>query len=177
MALVTSASVQSPAVAKMLGLFQTLSQGSNSKQVSFSFSEAELNEYLSYSLQAVPRPGIKSVVVKVFPGNYVSTFTTVDFDAIQRWKPGTVPALLRPVLNGQKTIWLDIRFQAKDGAATFTVEKAYFQSMRLPAFFVEKMMQVLAARQPEKYDTTKPVPLPFGLRQVYTAAHLVSGQN
>jgi hypothetical protein len=174
-----AAPAQTPAVTKMLNLFQALqtSQYHNSQRVSFSFTESELNEYLSYSLQTVPRPGIPSVAVKVFASNYISTFTVVDFDAIERWKPGTVPVLLRPVLNGKKTIWLDVRFQAKNGTATFSVEKAYFQGIRLPAFFVEKMIQIVAARQPEKYDTNTPLPLPFGLKQVSTKEHLVSGEN
>jgi hypothetical protein len=174
-----AAPAQTPAVTKMLNLFQALqtSQYHNSQRVSFSFTESELNEYLSYSLQTVPRPGIRSVAVKVFASNYISTFTVVDFDAIERWKPGTVPVLLRPVLNGKKTIWLDVRFQAKNGTATFFVEKAYFQSIRLPAFFVEKTIQIVAARQPEKYDTNKPLPQPFGLKQVSAKEHLVSGED
>jgi hypothetical protein len=107
-----------------------------------------------------------AVTVKVFANNYISTFTVVDFDAIEQWRPGTVPVLLRPVLNGKKAIWLDIRFQANNGAAAFSVEKAYFQRIRLPAFFVEKMIHIVAARQPEKYNTSKRLPLPFGLKQV-----------
>jgi hypothetical protein len=174
-----AAPVQAPAVTKMLNLFQALqtSQHHNSKHVSFSITESELNEYLSYSLRTIPRPGIRSVAVKVFAYNYISTFTTVDFDAIERWKPGTVQVLLRPVLNGKKVIWLDVRFQAKNGTATFSVEKAYFQGIRLPAFFVEKAIHIVAARQPEKYDTNKPLPLSFGLKQVWTKEHLVAGEN
>jgi hypothetical protein len=174
-----AAPVQPPAVTKMLNLFQALqtSQYHNLQRVSFSFTESELNEYLSYSLQTVPRPGIRSVTVKVFAYNYISTFTVVDFDAIERWKPGIVPVLLRPVLSGTKTIWLDVRFQANNSAATFSVEKAYFQSIRLPVFLVEKMIQIVAAHQPEKYDTNKPLPLPFGLKEVFTKEHLVSGEN
>ena len=174
-----AAPVQTLAVTKMLNLFQALqtSQYQNSQRVSFSLTESELNEYLSYSLQTVPRPGIRSVTMKVFAYNYISTFTVVDFDAIERWKSGTIPVLLRPVLNGKKAIWLDVRFQAKNGAATFSVEKAYFQQIRLPAFFVEKMIRIVAARQPEKYDTSKPLPLPFGLKQVFTKEHSVAGEN
>ncbi|MGA2186423.1 MAG: hypothetical protein ABSH47_25690 [Bryobacteraceae bacterium] len=176
---VAAAPMQRPAVTKMLNLFQALqtSQYHNSQRVSFSFTESELNEYLSYSLQTAPRPGIRSVTVKVFAHNYISTFTMVDFDAIERWKPGTVPLLLQPVLNGRKAIWLDVRFQTNNGAATFAVEKAYFQGIRLPAFFVQKMIQIVAARQPEKYDTSRPLPLPFGLKQVSTKEHLVAGEN
>ena len=174
-----AAPVQPPAATKMLNLFQALqtSGDHHSQRVSFSFTESELNEYMSYSLQAVPRPGIRSVAVKVFAHNYISTFTVVDFDAIEKWKPGTIPVLLRPVLNGREAIWLDVRFQAENGTVTFSVEKAYFQKVRLPAFLVEKMIQIVAARQPEKYDTSKPLPLPFGLKQVSTRERMVTGGN
>ena len=57
------------------------------------------------------------------------------------------------------------------------MEKAYFQQLRLPAVLVEKVIQVVAARQPEKYDTSKPVPLPFGLQRVWTGERLVMGEN
>ena len=132
---------------------------------------------MRHALRVTPRPGLDSLQVKIFPYNYVSTYTVVDFDAVERWKPGTVPALLRPVLNGKKAVWVDYRFKAENGLATFSVEKAYFQSIRLPAFFVEKMIQIVAARQPEKYDTTKPVPLPFGLRRITTRDHVAAGEN
>ena len=125
-----------------------------------------------------PRPGIESVTVRAFPYNYVSTFTVVDFDAVERWKPGTVPSVLRPVLKGKKSIWVDYRFQAAHTQVTFSVEKAYYQDVRLPAFFVQKIIQMVAGRQPEKYDTTRPLLLPFGLRRVWTTAnHQISGEN
>jgi len=170
---------QSPAVTRMLNLFEALrrSQHGNSPRVGFSLTESELNEYLSYSLRTLPRPGIRSVTVKVFAHNYISTFTVVDFDAIERWKPGTVPVVLQPVLTGTKAIWLDVRFQVQNCAVTFSVEKAYYQGIRLPAFLVEEMIRLVAARQPEKYDTSKPLPLPFGLRQVSTREHLLTGTN
>ena len=42
---------------------------------------------------------------------------------------------------------------------------------------VEKMIRLVAARQPERYDTTRPLPLPFGLRRVWTSDHTVAGEN
>ena len=173
-----------PAVAvKFLGLFDQLRAAEAAKgrgaarHVAFRLDEGEINEYLKYSLKATPRPGLDSVTVKLFPNNYLSTFTIVDFDAVERWKPGTVPALLRPVLNGRKTIWVDYRFHAEDSQLTFSVEKAYYQNIRLPAFFVQKMIAIVAARQPEKYDTSKPLPIPFGLRRIQTTEHVVQGET
>src|SRR5262245_56140838 len=168
---------------KILGLFDQLRSAEISRQagkhqhVAFQLTDNEIDEYMRYALKTSARPGIESVTVKLFPNNYISTFTLVDFDAVERWKPGTIPSVLRPVLSGKKSVWVDYRFQARDGQLTFSVEKAYYQQLRLPAFLVSKMIEIVAARQPEKYDTSKPLSLPFGLRQVWTSDHSVMGQN
>jgi hypothetical protein len=172
-----------PVAAKFLGLFDQLRAAETQKahgtpqRVSFKLSDAEIDEYMRYSLHAVPRPGLESVTVKFFPANYISTFTVIDFDAVERWHPGTIPSLLRPVLSGKKSIWVDYRINANNSKISFSVEKAYYQSLRLPAFFVEKMIEIVAARQPEKYDTSKPMEIPFGLQQVWTNDHTIEGHN
>ncbi len=168
------AAAPSAAVSKVLDLFDRLRAGKNT---SFQLTEAEVNEYLLSALKRQPRPGLHNTQIRFFPNNYVATFTVVDLDAVERWKPGTIPALLRPVLNGRKTVWIDIRFQVTGARLTYTVEKAYFEKIWLPAPLVQKMIEVVAARQPEHYDTTKPLPLPFGLRDIRTSGKLMSGNN
>ncbi|MBM3782836.1 MAG: hypothetical protein FJW30_00680 [Acidobacteria bacterium] len=176
--LAVSVSAQTPAVKKMLGLFNELTQAQQSKKkVRFQLTESEVNDYLRHAATVNPRPGLESMTVKFFAGNYISTLTVVDFDMVEKTRPGTVPALLKPVLNGKKEIWVDIRLNAANGTGTFTVEKAYFQSIRLPAFMVEKMINTIGARQREKFDTSKPVPLPFGLQRITTADKTVAGEN
>lgn len=169
---------QPAAVTKMLGLFGELNQAQSTKRkVRFHLTEAEVNEYLRHAWTVNPRPGLDRMTVKFFPGNYVSTFTVIDFDMVEQARPGTVPMLLKPVLSGKKEVWVDVRLNTSGGVGTFAVEKAYFQSIRLPAFMVEKMINVVGARQREKFDTSKPVPLPFGLRQIATGDKTVSGEN
>jgi hypothetical protein len=173
-----SSSPTPPVVTKFLDLFDRLrSAGDNHQKVSFQLTETEVNEYLRYSLKTTPRPGVDSVNVKFFPKDYISTFTRVDFDAVEKWRPGTIPRVLRPFLKGKKAIWIDCRIHADNSQMTFSVEKARYEDMALPAFLVEKMIQIVAARQPEKYDTTKPVPLPFGLRRITTTDHGIQGHN
>ena len=171
-----------PAATKFLNLFRQLRAAeampaAARPRVAFAVSATEINEYMKYSLGVTPRPGLDSVTVKVFPANYISTFTVLDFDAVERWKPGTIPLLLKPFLHGKKTIWVDFRFQTASFRATLSVEKAYYNDIRLPAFFVQKAIEIVAARQPEHYDTSKPVPLPFGLRQLWTENQVVKGGN
>jgi hypothetical protein len=120
---------------------------------------------------------VDSITVKMFPKDYISTFTRVDFDAIERWHPGTIPTVLKPILKGKKAIWIDCRIHASDANLTFTVEKARYEDLPLPAFFVNKMIQIMAARQPEKYDTTKPLTMPFGLHRIWTDQSLIHGNN
>lgn len=178
MAAVLCAGAQPAPVQKVLQLFGDLNQAQSTKQkVRFQLTEDEVNEYLRHARTVNPRPGLERLTVKFFPGNYVSTLTMIDFDMVEQARPGTVPLLLRPVLNGKKEVWIDLRLQAAGGVGTFSVEKAYFQSIRLPAFLVEKMINVVGARQKEKFDTSKPVPLPFGLQKVVTGDKSVAGEN
>jgi len=169
---------QPASVQKVLRLFDELNRAQSTKQkVRFQLTEAEVNEYLQHARTVNPRPGLDKLTVKFFPGNYISTFTVVDFDMVEQARPGTVPTLLKPVLNGKKEVWVDLRLNAAGGFSTFTVEKAYFQSIRLPAFMVEKMINVVGSRQKEKFDTSKPVPLPFALKSVITTDKSVAGEN
>jgi len=173
-----------PAAVKVLDIFYQLQSAEEQKKlgraaphVAFELSEKEINEYSTYTLANTPRPGVQSISVKVFPNNYISTLTMMDFDAVERFRPGVIPTLLKPVLTGKKTIWIDFRFQAVNGRTTYSIEKAYFQNVRIPAFVISEMIQVVGARQPEHYDTSKPVPLPFGLQKIWTKDHSVLAEN
>lgn len=173
-----------PAVAvKFLALFDQLRAAdatrgrSAAPHLAFKLTDAEINDYMQYALKARPRPGLDSLTVKVFPSNYISTFTVIDFDAVERWHPGTIPSLLRPLLSGKKSILVDYRISARNSTFSFSVEKAWYQDVHLPAFLVEKVIGIVAARQPEKYDTSKPMPIPFGLRTIWTTNHTLEGQN
>ena len=172
-----------PVATKFLAMFDDLRSAEAQKaagkyrHVVFRITASEINDYMKWSLRATPRPGLDSVTVKIFRNNYISTFTMVDFDAVEKWRPGTIPGVLRPVLSGKKSIWVDYRFLADNSKVTFTVEKAYYGSVRIPAFVVQKMIEIVAARQPEKYDASKPLPIPFGLKKIWTEDQAAAGEN
>lgn len=172
-----------PAAAKFLDLFDRLRAAHEKavagkfQLVAFQLSESEINEYLAYSLKTTPRPGLTSVTVKVSGNDYVSTKANIDFDAIQKWNPSAIPALLHPVLKGKKAISIDFRIHADNSQMSFSVEKAHYEDTPLPGMFVEKMIQIIAARQPEHYDTSRPIPIPFDLRKVWTTEHTIQGHN
>ena len=147
------------------------------RKFQFRLSEDEVNTYLRYSRVAKPRPGLDSMNVRFVSDNYVSTVTVIDFDMVEAARPGTVPMLLRPFLSGKKEVRIDVRIHASDGFGTFSVEKAYFEGVPLPAVLAETMINVLGARQVEKFDTSKPVPLPFGLERIVITERSMAGAN
>lgn len=164
------------AVFKVLDLFERL-RAVPRQQVDFQLSEGELNEYLAYSLATNPRPGVKSATIKVFPHNYLSLYAIMDFDAVERERPGTIPLVLRPILHGVQPLLLDFRFYVEAGKATHSIEKAYYRDTELPLFAVRQMIRAVGALQPEKFRTDEPMLLPFGLRHVATGDHVLRGHN
>jgi hypothetical protein len=184
LAVLSFAGTVPPAVTRMHSLGERLEASQQQRlahgkgpRVTFQLTESEINQYFDYSLRDVPRPGIDSIRLKFFPNNYISSFSVIDFDAVEQWKPGTIPLLMRPVLRGKKGLLIDLRFQAANGETIFEVEKAYLDKLRIPVVLVEKLIETVAERQPEKYDTTRPLPLPYGLRRVWTQSQRLAGEN
>ena len=171
-------------VERMLGFFDSLRKAGIEQSahravphVEARFADGEVNEYLAYALRTAPRPGVKSIHVECADGNYIATTVVADLDAVERWKPGTIPFALRWALSGIKTLRVDLRFrQTTDRLVGLSVEKAYYQDLRIPAWLVQEMMRILAARQPEHYDTDR-LMLPMGLRRMWTTGHTISAMN
>jgi hypothetical protein len=171
-------------VERMLGFFESLRNAGREQEahravphVEARFADGEVNEYLAYALKTAPRPGVKSIHVECADGNYIATTVVADLDALERWKPGTIPPALRWALSGTKTLRVDVRFrQSTDRLVGLTVEKAYYQDLRVPALVVQEMMRTLAARQPEHYDTNN-LTLPMGLRRMWTTGRTISATN
>ncbi|MCX6625118.1 MAG: hypothetical protein NTY38_29475 [Acidobacteria bacterium] len=136
-------------------------------------SEQQLNEALSAELRSTPRPGIERATIKLFPGNYVSTYSRINFEEVERARPGTIPPLLRLVLHGRKDLLVDFRFESSAGTFTWAIEKAYLQNLKIPSVLIEKTIEILAERQPEHFDASKPLPLPFGVKEAWTGNHVL----
>jgi hypothetical protein len=171
-------------VEKMLDLFDCLRKAETEQaahrpvpHVESRFTDGEVNEYMVYALKTTPRPGVKSIHVQFADGNYIATTVMADLDALERWKPGTIPGALRWVLSGTKSLRVDLQFkQTADKLVGLSVEKAYYQDVRIPALVVQEMMKTLAARQPEHFDLNHLV-LPMGLRRLWTTGHTISAMN
>jgi hypothetical protein len=148
------------------------------QQISFEIPEEEINVYLDYSLRVVRRPGIERVAVKLLPHNEVQATAVIDFDAVGRWNPGTVPLRLQPSLSGKRAIYLEAQFEAHDGIFNFTLKAAQDSEHRpIPKNVAESILRSLGAQQPEQYDTSGPIQLPLGLQRVWTENALLCGNT
>jgi len=146
--------------------------------IGFQLPENEINEYLAYSLRMNPRPGISRAAVKLLPNDEIGALVEIDFDALQKWPSWSIPGVFQKLLSGRRPLRVDAHFHANAGKLTFTLNGAYGPdgSVILDEVMLE-MIQALAIHQPEWYDTTRPVPLPFGLQKVWTQMQLVGGET
>ncbi len=140
-------------------------------QVYFELPESDINDYLAYSLHTVPRPGVTSVTVKLQPQNHVSVRAVLNFERIAAWAP-LIPSLLQ--LNGDQVIDMDLSFSVQDGAVTLQLADGP-ESSAMFRRAVQTLLHVVALHQPERYDTSKPIPLPYGLQRLSTTQGMVVG--
>jgi hypothetical protein len=148
------------------------------RKVGFEIPERALNEYVAYTLRNRPRPGITSMTVMLLPKNQISSDIEIDFDAVQKWNPGIFPEAVRGFLTGKRTVHTDLKFEVKNGAVSFDLKDATGPDGKA---IVNKVMtavlQALGSQQPESYDTSKPIPLPFGLKRIWTDKQLLCGET
>lgn len=166
-------------VLKVLQALQDYSNGRRTQGVSFEFTEAEINEYLAYSLRIKPRAGVKDLSVRFFQGNQVSAFARIDFSGVEKWNGWLIPGALRPtLLSMEAPAQIDFKFQASDGFATFQLKNAIGPGNAvIPKNVMEWIIQAIALHQPEWLDTTEDISLPFRLQKIWTAEQSLSGRT
>jgi len=176
---------QTQPVVHMLDLFAALWKYDRSgrnraeQKISFEIPEAEVNDYLAYALKAAPRPGVESVAVKLLPHSEVLVTAVIDLDAVAGWNPDLAPVLRRRMLSGKRAeIHFDVQFETHDGILNFTLKDANGPEQKaIPKKVAETIIGSLASRQPERYDTARPMQLPFGLQRVWTDRQLLCGET
>jgi len=150
----------------------------SAQKIGFELPEIFINQYLAYILRTRPRPGLSAMKVTLSPNSQISAETEIDFDELQKWNSGILPEMLKPILSGKRTIKADLQFDAKDGFCTFSLKNTQGPDGKA---LVNKVMmgvlQTLGSRQPENFNPDKPIPLPFGLKKVWTEKQLLCGET
>ena len=150
--------------------------GLRAHRVTFEFTEAEVNEYLAYSLRIKPRLGVSGLTVRFFPDNEMSVLTIIDFAGVRKWNDWLIPETLRPALGAQRPVQVDLKFQASDGFGTFKLKNVIGPGNAvIPKAAMEWIIQAIALHQPEWYDTKRDISLPFRLQRIWTAKQSLFG--
>lgn len=176
---------RTPAVDKTLELLAQLwayergGRDPAAPRIQFELTDREVNEYLAYSLKVSRRPGVTGTTLHFLPGNGIRSFIAVDFESFDSWNTYRVPALLRSVLRGVRTVEVDARFDCcKENKFGFSVVRAYGPSgVPVPVNIMEAIVQAIGLAQEELYNTGLPVPLPFGLKRIWTGPGTFGGET
>ena len=130
------------------------------------FSESDVNAYMQQAIKNKSRYGIKSVYVKLLGANYLAATTTIDFDKVKVDDQSLAVRMVRYLLSGERQIYVEGALNSAEGKGQFNLQKAYFGSVRLPVYFIDKVINYLGRRQNPPLDTSKPAALPYGLKKV-----------
>ena len=148
------------------------------QKLGFEIPERAVNEYLAYSLRNRPRPGISSITVTLLPNNELSGVIEIDFKAVTGWNPEILPENLRPLLQGKMALRVNARFESRNGSLTFVLKDVQGPDGKaIPTKVMTDLLQAIGSRQPESYDMAKPIPLPFGLKRVWTEKQSACGET
>ena len=148
-----------------------------SRRVTFEFSDAEMNEYLAYSLRLLPRPGIRKLSIRLKPANAFSVRTVMDLMAIQKWHSWILPDAVKAIAGSQPVVEMEVKFDAHDGYGTFKLNSVGGLGGALPGDAALWVIQAIGLHQREYYDTRQPIPLPYGLSRIWTGPGSVSGDT
>jgi len=147
-----------------------------SRRVSFELPELVVNLYLAATLPGTPRPMIGDMRLKLLPGDRCVVDAKVDFDALQKVAPKLFSASEKQQFKGLKSVRAEFHFSASSGFLGFDAKPLPSEATPSQELLSEVIRQI-AASQPEKIDTRRRIPLPFGLQRLWTREGLLCGET
>jgi len=146
------------------------------QKIGFELPERAVNDYLAYALKVRPRPGLRGVTLKLLANNEVAVTAQVQPDVFLAWSAGLLAEDVRPKISDIRELRLNIVFEVDGrGMATFKINRGQAGSQPFDNQIISILLQALASHQPEKLDLSAPIPLPFGLKRLWTQAGLLAG--
>jgi hypothetical protein len=121
-------------------------------------TEDELNAYLEQEYRKKPHSGMKSASVKLFAGNRITADSVIDMDDIQSDNSMGMK-MLTWLMSGNQSLHAEAKLLFKGNTVTYQLERAQVNEVTLPNALVEKLIEILARKQSQKIDVTKPIPL------------------
>lgn len=164
-------------VLDVLSMLNKHAQTANASQkIGFELPESAINDYLSYSLRTRPRPGLNAVHVGLLPANQISLEVEVDFDVVRTWDTG-IPDMVRSLLKGKQTLRMNLEFTVENAQVTIKWKDAQGPGAAALNAALAGLLRAVGQHQPEAYDPTKPIPLPYGLKRIWTEKQILAGET
>ena len=144
--------------------------------IAFSFPETVVNDYIKYLISSHTRDGVRDASVKL-KHDSVELTCTVDVGRIHEWRPQLFKAG-SPLLD-KDTLTLKATFNVTvaGNTATVTVVSVSAGDAAVDATLARQVLDALAAGQPEHFDLSKAVHLPFTLKRVQIGSGLIEGET
>jgi len=134
---------------------------------SWSLYQPELNAYLNHSIRSKKRFGVKSVQVALRERDYVVATVVVDFNQVKIQDDSLFFKTAKSMFSGEQSMTVEGYVRTNSaGKGSFVLEKAYFGSLRIPAFLVNKVIQMVGQRQAPPIDPAQPTALPYGIQKI-----------
>ena len=131
----------------------------------FRITEDELNAYLKQEYVAKPHSGMKSVVVHLYDGNQVAADAVVNVDDLKT-ENSTLLQMITLLFSGDQSLHVDAHLIFNGNTVSYQLQRTQFNSISLPTTVVEKLIEILARRQTQRIDVTKPIPLARSIKHV-----------
>ena len=147
----------------------------SSQKVGFQLPEKVVNLYLAASQLTHPRPIIDQMQVHLLGGNRCIVDAKVDFDGLNGDAPDSSKSALKE-FHGVKSVRAEFHFSVQNNAIVFDAKPIKSELTPSQGQLTE-IIRLVAASQPEKIDSTRPIPLPFGLRRLWTANGMLLGDT
>ncbi|MFI5173711.1 MAG: hypothetical protein ACHQKY_02560 [Terriglobia bacterium] len=156
--------------ARVDAIFQSLKENSPMgkrppQNSTIRITEDELNAYLEQEYRKKPHSGMKSASVKLFDGNRIAADSIIDVDEI-RSDNSMGLKMLTWLMSGNQLLHAEAKLIFRDNTVTYQLERARVNDVTLPNALVEKLIEILARKQSQRIDVTKPISLSASIKHV-----------
>jgi hypothetical protein len=158
---------------RSLWMYQEDGRPAASRQIGFQLPEGVLNSYLAASLSTNPRPMITSMQVHLLSGNRCMVDAKINFTELRPKEPSLFSGI---EFRGSKSVRAEFHFSVSSGYLIFQA-KPLNSEVPISHRLLIAMIRHIAANQPEKVDTTRKIPVPFGLRKLWTEDGKLCGET
>jgi hypothetical protein len=82
------------------------------------------------------------------------------------------------MFTGKRLVKVNAHFESSNGNVSFALKDATGPNGKpFDAKIMNDLLRSLGTKQPEAYDTSKPLPLPFGLKRIWTDKQSILGET